>query len=184
MLLTADRLIVDQVTAWIVNDFAIADGNGNAVGAIINDGGYADNLVLGNREFSIIDYATDSVVARITDAPNAFQDTFQVLSPEGELLVDIIKEFSFLVTDLRLAMADGETLAVSGSLAEFEFQVDSPTGPVATISRSWRGPIEYVTGRETYALSFAPGRPDVAREGILGAAVAIDLIRAKERKKH
>ena len=182
MILSRDQLIVDQVTSFVTNDFAIRDIQGNPIGGVVTEGGLGANLFLGNREFSIVDYETGTVAARIVDVMNLWKDTYQVLSPQGHLLVDIIKEITFFHTKLTLAMFDGTRLAVNGNFFEFEFQVHGPRGMVATISRSWDGAVNYLIGRERYVLSFAYGTPLVVRQGILGAAVAVDLIRAKDRR--
>ncbi|CAM3056736.1 MULTISPECIES: LURP-one-related/scramblase family protein [Dermacoccus] len=176
-LLQSDVLVIDQVTSFMGNDFAIMDAGGQPIGRIGTDGGALKRLALGNRELTILD--TDgSLFMRIDDVMNFGRDRYVLLDPSGHQFGEVVKEFTLFSKRLTVNLPDA-TLQLSGSFFEREFEVVGPGGPVARVSRRWPGIGAAFLGKERYVLGFTPGVPGPTRAATLGAVVALDLIRAK-----
>lgn len=62
-----------------------------------------------------------------------------------------------------------------------ELTVTGPGGLAATASRHWPGVAQAFLGKERYVLGFVPQVPVPEKLGTIGAVIALDLIRAKER---
>lgn len=179
-LLQEDVLVIDQVTSFMGNDFSIMNAAGQPVGRITTEGGALQRMVMGNRQLAIID--TDgSLFMRIDDVMTFGRDRFVLHDPNGGQFGEVIKEFTLFSKRLTVNLP-GESLSVSGSFFEREFEVTGPLGQAARVSRRWPGIGSALLGRERYVLGFNPGVPGPMRAATLGAVVSLDLIRAKEQQ--
>lgn len=161
------------------NDFAIMDAGGRPAGHIRTDGGALKRFVAGNRELTILD-ADGSLFMRIDDVRNLGRDRYMLTDPNGQPFGEVVKEFTLFSKRLTVNRP-GETLQLSGSFFEREFEAVGPGGQVARVSRRWPGIGSALLGKERYVLGFAPGEPGATRAATLGAVVALDLVRAKEQ---
>lgn len=179
-LLQEDVLVIDQVTSFMGNDFSIMNAEGQPVGRITTEGGALQRMVMGNRQLAIID--TDgSLFMRIDDVMTFGRDRFVLHDPNGGQFGEVIKEFTLFSKRLTVNLP-GESLSLSGSFFEREFEVTGSLGQAARVSRRWPGIGSALLGRERYVLGFTPGVPGPMRAATLGAVVSLDLIRAKEQQ--
>lgn len=179
-LLQADVLVIDQVTSFMGNDFAIRDPQGQPLGRIQTQGGALQRMVMGNRELAIRD-SDGSLFMRIDDVMSFGRDRYLLHDPNGAQFAEVIKEFTLFSKRLTVNLP-GETLQLSGSFFEREFEVVGSRGQVARVSRRWPDIASAMLGRERYVLGFAPGVPGPTRAATLGAVVSLDLVRAKEHQ--
>ncbi|RRD04594.1 hypothetical protein EII34_09830 [Arachnia propionica] len=179
-LLTQDVLWVQQTRQFFRSDFLVLGHDGGVVGQLVSSGGALRRALLGNREFTLVD-AHNRVLAHITDPFSWGRDTFEVVSANGAPLARLRKEFALFSRHISIALSDGTPLAVRGSLWDREFEISSPSGhSIAHATRLRRGCLQMLTGRDTYQLRFHPQVPPQHRLAILGAVLAVDLIRMKE----
>lgn len=179
-ILTTDAIVLDQVRSFLSNDFGIYDLAGAPIGRIVTEGGTGSRLLMGNRQLAIVD--TDgTLLMRVVDTPNIGLDRFEVQDWQGTVVAHIVKEFTFFKKALRIELPTGAQLRLDGSMWDREFTVVGPGGLAATASRSWPGVAEAFLGRERYVLGFVPQVPAPEKLGTIGAVIALDLIRAKER---
>lgn len=179
-LLDHDLLVIDQVTSFLTNDFAIRDGQGLQIGHILTRGGALSLMFRGPRQLSITD-ADGSPLMGIDDVPNFGRDTYDLLNPDGQRFGEVIRKFTLFSKHLSVQVASG-ILELRGNFFDREFSIAGPQGEVARVSRRWPGLAAALLDRERYVLAFAPGVPTDQRAGMLGAVVALDLIRHKEEQ--
>lgn len=179
-LLDTDVIVMDQIRTFMSNDFAIHDVQGQVIGSLRTEGGVGARLLMGNRELAVHD-ADGSLLCRVTDPPDLGFDTFEVHDPQGGRVARIVKEFTFFSKSLRVELATGGVMGLKGELFDREFTVQGPLGEAARVSRRWPGVAEFLLSRERYVVALAPGLPVPERLGTIGAVIALDLIRAKER---
>lgn len=181
-ILTTDTLVMSQVRSFLSNDFAIDDPSGAPVGRIVTEGSTGSRMLMGTRQLAVVD-GDGTLLLRVTDPPNFGFDQFEVHDGSGQLVAKIVKEFTFFKKALRIELATGPQLRLEGSVWDWEFQVTGPGGLAATASRRWQGVAPTLLGRERYVLGFVPQVPIPEKLGIIGAVVALDLIREKERRR-
>ena len=182
-LLTQDVLWIQQIRQFLRHDFLVLDRHGGVVGQLVSSGGGLRRAFLGSREFDLVD-AHNRVLARIIDPLNWGRDTFEVLSPDGAPLALLRKEFALFTSHITIALGDGTPLEVRGSLWDRVFEISSPSGSgIAHATRLRGGCLQMLSGRDTYQLDFQPQVPPQHRLALLGAVLAVDLIRMKRAKE-
>ena len=182
-ILTTDVIVMSQVTSFLSNDFGIHDLGGQPIGRIVTEGSTGSRLFLGTRQLAIVD-ADGSLLLRVDDVVNLGRDRFEVHDGHGRQVATLVKEFTFFTKSLRVELTTGAVLQATGSMFDREFAVDGPGGRAATVSRNWPGAAEFLLGRERYVVACAPQLPVPEKLGTIGAVIALDLIRAKERRSN
>lgn len=179
-ILTTDAIVMDQVRSFLSSDFGIHDLGGQPIGRIATEGSAASRMFMGNRQLAVVD-GDNSLLLRVNDIPNLGLDRFEVHDGWDQPLAQIVKEFTFLKKSLRIELVTGPVLRLEGSIFDREFTVTGPGGLAATASRSWPGVAQAFLGRERYVLGFVPQVPVPEKLGTIGAVLALDMIRAKQR---
>ncbi|MGO4957171.1 LURP-one-related/scramblase family protein [Luteococcus sp. Sow4_B9] len=178
-ILDNDVLVIDQVTSWLRNDFQLMDPHGTQVGQILTEHAGLARAFLGSRKLSIAE-PSGEVVMVVDDVPNFGRDTFDLLDAQGQRFAEVVKQFTLFTKHLVVHTSLGD-LSLQGSFWEREFEVTGDGGVAAQVSRSYPGIGAAFLGKERYVLSFSPDLPVALRAGTLGAVIALDLIREKER---
>lgn len=179
-ILDTDAIVLDQVRSFLSNDFAIHDLAGTPIGRIVTEGSAGARMLMGSRQLAVVD--TDgTLLVRVVDTPDLGLDRFQVQDGQGGVIAQVVKEFTFFKKALRIECWTGPQLRLEGSMWDREFTVTGPGGLAATASRHWPGVAQAFLGRERYVLGFSPQVPVPEKLGTIGAVIALDLIRAKER---
>lgn len=178
-LLTAHTLLFQQVTAMMSNDFAIQDGEGEVAGYVHTHGSLGSLLAKGSRHFTITD-ADDQPVLMVRDPLNFVRDTFVLENPDGTEFGQVRKRFTFFNQRLDINLATGETIELKGNLLGLDFDLTMQGSVMARVSRKWAGLAKGLLGRSTYALIFKPETSPELRKAIIGAMIALDLVRRKE----
>lgn len=180
-ILTTDVIVMHQVRTFLNNDFAIQDINGQTIGRIASEGSTGSRMFVGTRQLAVVD-GDGSLLLRVNDVFNLGLDRYEVHDGYGQRVAELVKEFTFLKKSVRIELTTGAVLRVSGSLFDHEFTVDGPGGQAATVSRHWPGVAEMMLSRESYVVAFASALPVPEKLGTIGAVIALDLIRAKNRR--
>ncbi|OKL54989.1 hypothetical protein BSZ39_01000 [Bowdeniella nasicola] len=91
---------------------------------------------------------------------------------------------TFVDDEYTIHSADGRQLTLKGSALEFSLDVtDAESGTVyAQVTRSLGDLPTFLLSKETFLVSFAPGADETVRSVTIGALLAIDMIRKKERR--
>lgn len=175
-----DLLVVDQVTSFFANDFAIRDASGAPVGDIRTEGGALSRMVMGTRRLAVHE-ADGTLALRVLDVVSFGRDRFQLVDGSGAPLAEVVKEFTLFAKRLSLHCADGQVLDLRGSFFDYDFEVVGPLGVAARVSRQWPGLASGLLGRERYVIGFGDQVPATLRYAVLGGVVALDLVRAKDQ---
>lgn len=179
-LLSADLLVMKQVTQFMSNDFDILDAAGAVVGTGHTEGSLLSRLVLGPRRIGVRD-ADRTPLLTVTD-PLQFlrRDRMAISDGRDRPLAEVVKRIA-LRTSLEVAMASGGELLIQGSWLQREFDVVRNGVTVATITRKL-ATLEELLGYGRYAIRFAPGQGEDLKRVVVGSAIAVDLIRRKQRQ--
>ena len=179
-ILQTDAIVLDQVRSFLSYDFGIHDLAGAPIGRIVTEGGMGSRLLMGNRRLAVVD--TDgTLLVRVVDPPGIGLDRYEVHDGQGQVVARIVKEFTFFKKALRIELATGAQLRLEGSMWDRELTVTGPGGLAATASRHWPGVAQAFLGKERYVLGFVPQVPVPEKLGTIGAVIALNLIRGKER---
>lgn len=176
-----DLLVVDQVTSFFADDFAIRDRAGATVGDIRTQGGALSRMVMGSRELAVHE-ADGTLALRVLDVVSFGRDRFEVVDGAGAPLGEVVKEFTVFRKRLSLRCADGQVLDLRGSFLDHDIEVVGELGVAARVSRQWPGLAAGLLGRERYVIGFGDRVPAALRHAVLGGVVALDLVRAKEQR--
>lgn len=180
-ILDADLLVLDQVTSFMSNDFAIRDANGAIIADIRTEGSTLARMVIGSRKLTVHD--TDgTVLLRLDDVMSLGRDRFDLLDANGNRFAEIVKQFTVFRKKFTIELAGNQQLELTGNVWEREFQVQLDGHEVARVTRTWPGLAAGILGHNRYVLQLAPGLPPAVRAAVIGAAIAIDLVRAKEQR--
>lgn len=181
-LLDQDLLVMDQVTNFLSNDFAIRDANGAEVGSIITQGSTLRRMFLGSRQLMIHDEQGRPVVM-LDDVMTWGRDRFELALPNGQPIAHLVKQFTFFSRRISLELTTGEYLEVQGHFFDHDFEVVTADGRLAArVARRWPGLAAGLLGHNRFVVELAPGLPEHLRVTVIGAVVALDLIRAKEKQ--
>ncbi|MGP9842905.1 LURP-one-related/scramblase family protein [Brachybacterium sp. 107] len=183
VLLAHDTLVMQQITGFMSNDFDILDATGQqAIGHVSTSGGGLSHLVAGSRSLDVAD-ADGSPLLHVEDPMSLGFDHFRLSTPEGAPLAEVTSRFALFSTRVRITMADGTDLELSGDMLglDFEFQVQGAVA--ARVSRKWAGLGRGVLGRSRYAVGIEPTVPAQLRLAIIGGCIVLDLIRRKKQNQ-
>lgn len=180
-LLDLDTLVVDQITSFMSNDFAIRDVAGREVGQVVTRGSALERMLAGSRQLDILD-GDGTVLLQVDDQPNFGRDRMYLLDADGREVGEVVKQFTFFSKWLTTTLSNGDTYDLQGQLFEYDFQVKGPTGLVATVARDHAGIGAWFLGHNRYVVQFAALLPDHTKASVLGTIVALDLMRAKENR--
>ncbi|XKH54669.1 LURP-one-related family protein [Citricoccus nitrophenolicus] len=171
-------LVMQQVTGFMSNDFAIENGEGLVVAHGHTRGSAASRMFRGNRQFEIQDL-DGTPLFRVEDPMTLGRDRYRVTGPQGEPIAEIVQRISFFRTSVAISVVDGTDLQLDGSLSGFSFRLMAGQAPVASVDRKWAGLGRAMLGRSRYAVELDPGMPEVVRYAVIGSVIALDLIRDK-----
>lgn len=179
-LLTSNTLVFQQTSSMLSNDFRIEDAAGNLVGQVLTTGGVGARLFRGSRTFDLLD-ERGNLLLHIKDPFDMGFDRYELITPDGSLLANVRKQFSMMRKRLSIEMP-GLTLELAGSILEYDFSIRTGERVAAQVSRQWGGVVAGLRGRSRYSASFDPDAPEPVRLAIVGALIALDLMRAKDAR--
>lgn len=180
-LLDYDTLVMQQVTAFMANDFQIFDLAGVPIGLINTTGPASDRFFLGSRELDVTELDGTPLV-HISDPIDFGRDTFKLTLPSSEPLATLTKQLSLFKTVVDIQVLNGPPLRLEGNVFDFDFEIRTPTTVAARASRQWAGLGASFLGHSRYVVGIDPQAPRQVRLTIIGSLVALDLIRAKAEK--
>ncbi|MEV4900497.1 LURP-one-related family protein [Citricoccus sp. NPDC055426] len=180
---SADLLVMQQVTGFLSNDFALEDAEGRPVAYGHTLGSTAERMFGGNRQFEITD-RSGTPLFHVHDPMTWGRDRYRVTDPQGGPIADLVQRMTFLRTSVQVSVVDGTELVLDGNLMGMDFQLTAGGTAVATVNRRWAGLGQAMLGRSRYALSLDPGMPPLVRCAVIGSVIALDLIRAKQSRRN
>lgn len=189
-LLDHNLLVIQQVSSVVSDKYAIMDGNGNAVGRIV-DIPDCFSAAFGTSRFDVLD-ANGSVVLRMGDQFDFDFDfshvrirdmpTYVLALSNGSFLASIVDRTGFVGRKLAICPAAGPPLNVRGKAFDRDFEATFGDGGavVGTVKREWAGVLKEAMGRDRYTLRIHPQAPWEHRLALLGGTLAIDALRMRE----
>lgn len=180
-LLQNDVLIVDQVTSFLSNDFAISDAQGRQIGHIHTEGSGLSRIFMGNRRFTVMD-ASGQPVVLLDDVVSLGRDRMNIMTPDGGRLAELVRKVTFFRPKFSLNLADGTEMSIDGDFMQRQYTLETERmGQIARISRSYAGLGSALMGRDRYALEIASFVEPWLRATIIGTVIAVDLCRLKDQ---
>lgn len=173
-------LVFQQTKNLTKNDFSIMDEQGDQLARVETGGSLLGRMLMGSRELTVLE-GPDRPVLRVKDSITIGRDRMEILDAEGHQIASLVKRISFLKTRITLEI-QGEEVDLEGNILGFEFQVKGSSGVVGTVSREWSGLGNAFMGMSTYSLRLAEHLSPPQRHALIGAVLALDLIREKESK--
>lgn len=180
MILQRDLLVFQQTKNFTKNDFAIMDREGLKIGHVETGGSTLRRLFAGSRELTLYD-DQDNPVLQVKDTMGLGRDRMQILDGQGNPVASLLKRITLFKTRIAVEV-QGEQLELSGNIWDFDFQIAGPCGVIATVSRQWSGMGNALLGMSTYALQVTGNPTPAQRQAVLGAVLALDLIREKKQR--
>ncbi|MGM7670149.1 LURP-one-related/scramblase family protein [Microbacterium sp. A93] len=180
---TTDLLVMQQVTGFLSNDFALEDSEGRVVAHGHTRGSAASRIFGGNRQFEITDL-DGTPLFHVHDPMTLGRDRYRVTDPQGGPIADLLQRMTFLRTSVQISVVDGTELVLDGNLRGMDFRLTAGGTAVATVNRKWAGLGQALMGRSRYGLSLDPGMPGLVRYAVIGSVIALDLIRAKQSRRN
>lgn len=179
-LLQHNTLVMQQINAFLANDFDILDSSGEVAGHLTGHDGMGSRFFMGPREFTLTE-SDGRELLRITDPPDFGLDRFELAAPNGAPVATLRRKIAFFRESVDIVSADGSNLELRGDFLGFDFEVLDSDQPIARISREWAGIARGLLGHSRYVVSFPGGIPPERRLTVLGSVVALDLIRMKSQ---
>lgn len=183
LLASVDTLTLQQVTTVMANDMQVLGPQGEVVAVVETVGGGLGRMLMGSRSFVMRDGADGRPLFRLEDIATFGRDRMQVLDAEGLPLANLRREVTFLRTSLSVQVVDGTAFTVEGNLWDHDYRMLAGEREIARATAEWGGFMNALAGRSRYRLDLDPAMPPVVRCAVLGTAVALDLIREKDRRK-
>lgn len=178
--LMSNVLLFQQTTNFVRNDFAILDEAGRQVGHVETGGSTLMRMVAGSRELTVFE-GPDNPVLRVEDVYTFGRERMLIRNAHGDLLATLVSRLRLFGTRITLDVR-GEELEFTGNVWGFEFQITGPGGEMGTVSRTWSGVGNAFFGKSTYSLRLAENLTVPQRHAIIGAVLALDLIRDKRKR--
>lgn len=177
-ILSHDVLVFQQTKNFSKNDFAIMDGQGQQVAHVETAGSALGRMFMGARELTVFDGPGNPLI-QVKDTVTFGRDRMEILDAQGAPLASLVKRIAFFKTRITVELG-GDELDLVGNLWGFEFQMVGPLGVMASVSREWSGLGNAFMGMSTYVVQLGDRLTDAQRKAVIGAALALDLIREKQ----
>lgn len=179
-ILTHDTLVFQQTKNFSKNDFAIMDRQGQQIAHVETGGSTMGRMFMGARELTVFDGPGNPLI-RVNDTVTFGRDRMEVLDADGTAIASLVKRIAFFKTRVTLNLA-GEEIDLQGNIFGFDFEVVGQHGVLATAARQWSGIGNAFVGMSTYGVQLAPNLSHTQRKAIIGAMLALDLIREKQNR--
>ncbi|MDN5693224.1 MAG: hypothetical protein L0G62_05435 [Micrococcaceae bacterium] len=179
-----DVLTLQQVTSFMSNDMQVTGPDGQTVATVVTTGGGLGRMLLGSRTFDVVDGEDGRVLFRLADPATFGRDRYAIVDADGLPLANLVREFALFRTSVSVEVVDGTRFAVTGNLWDLDYAMTVGQVPIARATAAFGGFMNALAGRSRYELRLDPGTPPVVRCAVLGTAIALDLIRAKDRRRN
>lgn len=181
-LVRTDLPVMQQITGFLSNDFALEDSEGQAVAHGHTRGSAASRMFRGHREFEITDLS-GTPLFHVHDPMSAGQDRYRVTDPQGPI-AELVQRIAVFRTSVQISVVDGTELRLDGSLSGLTFRLMAGETSVATVDHQWAGLGKALLARSRYAVKLDPCMPEVVRYAVIGSVIALDLICDKQNRRN
>jgi len=178
--LQQNQLVFQQTKNFSKNDFAIFEPQGQQVAHVETGGSALGRAFMGARELTVFD-GPENPIVQVQDTLTFGRDRMEILDGQGNHLASLVKRIAFFVTKISIEL-DGEELTLEGDFLGYDFSLSGAQGVWATVARSWSGMGNAFLGKSTYSVQIAPVLSATQRATVIGAILALDLIREKQSR--
>lgn len=189
-ILDNDLLAVERMRGWTLTTpppvhLAIVDRTGRELGAVTSPD--RTNAFRGARRMTIMDHQLGAIGFMVHDK-TVMVNTFDLFDPSGRLVGTIEQKVggrligTFGGPSLIVHLPGGLELTARGGTM-VRATVLAGSVPVAAVGDRWPTPQPDANVRapaNSYVVAFNPGTPPLQRIGALCAALALDILRAKD----
>lgn len=181
-MLKEPEIVVTQTKALGRDEFAIQTPDGEMLGTARQTLKMGD-LVKASRGVEVFD-ASGAHVLSIEDPVDLIRDTYAVHLVDPPMqLARLTKRFAWIGSKFDVEVAGFPDVAVEGEVFQLNYALTSQGRPFARIDAEFSGFGRAVTGKTSYRVRMEPGLDEHQHAAVIGIALAIDMRRAKMRRR-
>lgn len=181
-MLKEPEIVVTQTKALGRDEFAIQTPEGEMLGTARQTLKMGD-LVKASRGVEVFD-ASGAHVLSIEDPVDLIRDTYAVHLVDPPMqLARLTKRFAWIGSKFDVEIAGFPDVAVEGEVFQLNYALTSQGRPFARVDAEFSGLGRAVMGKTSYRVRMEPGLDERQHAAVIGIALAIDMRRAKMRRR-
>ena len=181
-MLRENEIVVTQTKALGRDEFAIENAHGDVLGTARQTLKMSD-LVKASRGVEVFDAAGVHVLS-IEDPVNFIRDTYVVhLASPPMQLAKLTKRFAWIGAKYDVEMAGLPDVQIQGQAFQLNYSLTSQGREIARVDAEYSGMGRMLMGKTSYRLRIQPGLDERQHAAVIGIALAIDMRRAKMRRR-
>lgn len=181
-MLREHEVVVKQTKALGRDEFAIENTQGGVLGTARQTLKMSD-LVKASRGVEVFDAAGKHVLS-IEDPVNFIRDTYAVHLVEPPMqLAHLTKRFAWIGAKFDVEIAGFPGVEINGQVFQLNYTLTSQGREIARVDAEYSGVGRAIMGKTSYRVRIQPGLEERQHAAIIGIALAIDMRRAKMRRR-
>lgn len=181
-MLKEQEIVVKQTKAVGRDEFAIETPTGELLGTARQTRKMGD-IVKASRGVEVFDAAGAHVLS-IEDPFDFIRDTYAVhlVNPPMEL-ARLTQRFAWIGSKFDVEVAGFPEVQIEGKVFQLNYTLTSQGRPIASVDAEFSGVGRAVMGKTNYRVRMQPGLDERQHAAVIGIALAIDMRRAKMRRR-
>lgn len=181
-MLRENEIVVTQTKALGRDEFAIEDAHGAVLGTARQTLKMSD-LVKASRGVEVFDAAGTHVLS-IEDPVDFIRDTYSVHLVDPPMqLARLTKRFAWIGAKFDVEIAGFPGVEINGQVFQLNYELTSQGREIARVDAEYSGVGRAMMGKTSYRVRMQPGLDERQHAAIIGIALAIDMRRAKMRRR-
>ena len=181
-MLRENEVVVTQTKALGRDEFAIENAHGDVLGTARQTLKMSD-LVKASRGVEVFDTGGRHVLS-IEDPVDFIRDTYAVHLVEPPMqLARLTKRFAWIGAKFDVEIAGFPGVEIVGEVFQLNYTLTSQGREIARVDAEYSGMGRAMMGKTSYRVRIQPGLDERQHAAIIGIALAIDMRRAKMRRR-
>ena len=181
-MLRENEIVVTQTKALGRDEFAIENAHGDVLGTARQTLKMSD-LVKASRGVEVFDTDGRHVLS-IEDPVDFIRDTYAVHLVEPPMqLARLTKRFAWIGAKFDVEIAGFPGVEINGQVFQLNYTLTSQGREIARVDAEYSGMGRAMMGKTSYRVRIQPGLDERQHAAIIGIALAIDMRRAKMRRR-
>lgn len=181
-MLRENEIVVKQTKALGRDEFAVENTQGEVLGTARQTRNMS-NLVKASRGVEVFDAAGAHVLS-IEDPVDLIRDTYAVHLADPPLqLARLTKRFAWIGSKFDVEIAGFPDVEITGQVFQLNYALTSQGREIARVDAEYSGVGRALMGKTSYRVRIQPGLDERQHAAIIGIALAIDMRRAKMRRR-
>lgn len=181
-MLKEPEIVITQTKALGRDEFAIQTPEGEPLGRARQTLQMSD-VVKASRGVEVFD-ASGAHVLSVEDPVDLFRDTYAVHLVDPPMqLARLTKRFAWFGAKYEVEIAGFPGVEIQGQVFQLNYALTSQGRPFARVDAEFSGLGRAVMGKTSYRVRMEPGLDERQHAAVIGIALAIDMRRAKMRRR-